>query len=66
MNQFFASGAQSIRASALASVFPVNIQGWELTECLKSGSGLLRRERESPRFQFHKEIAVEAYIFISH
>ena len=28
MSQFFTSGSQSIRASASASVFPVNIQGW--------------------------------------
>ena len=28
MSQFFASGGQSIRASASASVLPMNIQGW--------------------------------------
>ena len=28
MSQFFASGGQSTRASALASDFPVSIQGW--------------------------------------
>ena len=28
MNQLFASGGQSIRASTSASVLPVNIQGW--------------------------------------
>ena len=28
MNQFFASGGQSIRASASASVLPMNIQDW--------------------------------------
>ena len=28
MSQFFASGGQSIGASVLASVLPVNIQGW--------------------------------------
>ena len=28
MSQFFASGGQSIGASALASVLPMNIQGW--------------------------------------
>ena len=28
MSQFFASGGQSIGASASASVFPMNIQGW--------------------------------------
>ena len=28
MSQFFTSGGQSIRASASASVFPMNIQGW--------------------------------------
>ena len=30
MRQFFISGGQSIRASALASVLPMNIQGWFL------------------------------------
>ena len=30
MSQFFASGGQSIGASALASVLPMNIQGWSL------------------------------------
>ena len=28
MSQFFKSGGQSIRASASASVLPINIQGW--------------------------------------
>ena len=28
MNRLFTSGGQSIEASALASVFPMNIQGW--------------------------------------
>ena len=28
MSQFFASGGQSIRASASASVLPMNVQGW--------------------------------------
>ena len=28
MSQFFASGGQSIGASAIASVLPMNIQGW--------------------------------------
>ena len=30
MSQFFASGGQSIRVSASASVLPMNIQGWFL------------------------------------
>ena len=30
VSQFFASGGQNIGASALASVFPMNIQGWFL------------------------------------
>ena len=30
MTQLFASGGQSIGASALASVLPMNIQGWSL------------------------------------
>ena len=39
MSQLFASGSQSIGASALASILPVNIQGWflsQLTSLLKS------------------------------
>ena len=31
MNQFFASGGQSIKVSASASVLPMNIQGWFLS-----------------------------------
>ena len=37
MSQFFASGSQSIRASASASVLPMNIQDWcpfALTGCI--------------------------------
>ena len=33
MSQFFTSGSQSIRASALASVLPMNIQCWFPLEC---------------------------------
>ena len=38
MSQFFASGGQSVGASASASVLPINIQGWfplELTDLLE-------------------------------
>ena len=46
MSQFFASGGQSIGASTLASVLPMNIQGWfplELTGLISLMSkGLLR------------------------
>ena len=41
MSQFFASGSQSIGASASASVFPVNIQDWfSLVSHFKSISSL--------------------------
>ena len=45
MSQLFASGGQSIGASASASVLPMNIQGWfslELTDLISLQSkGLL-------------------------
>ena len=45
MSQLFTSGGQSIEASALASVFPVNIQGWfplGLTGLILKSKGLSR------------------------
>ena len=45
MRQFFASGGQSIGASASASVFPMNIQGWfplRLTSLILQSKGLSR------------------------
>ena len=45
MSQFFASGGQSIRASASASVLPVNIQDWfhlGLTRLILQSKGLSR------------------------
>ena len=46
MSQFFASGGQSIGASASASVLPVNLQGWfplELTSSISLQSKELSR-----------------------
>ena len=45
MSRLFASGGQSIGASALASVLPVNIQGWfplGLTRLILQSKGLTR------------------------
>ena len=45
MSQFFTSGGQSIRASASASVLPINIQGWfplGLTHLILQSKGLSR------------------------
>ena len=45
MSQFFASGSQSIRVSASASVLPMHIQGWfplGLTGLILQSRGLLR------------------------
>ena len=53
MNQFFASGGQSIRASA--SVLPMNIQGWfplGLTGLISLQSkGLSRASSPAPQFE---------------
>ena len=45
VSQFFTSGGQSIRASASASVFPINIQDWfplGWTGCILQSKGLSR------------------------
>ena len=40
MSQLFTSGGQSIGASALASVFPVNVQGTGIVKFIETGNGL--------------------------
>ena len=45
MNQLFASGGQSIRASASASVLPMNIQGWWMISFRIDWSDLLASQR---------------------
>ena len=57
MSQLFASGGQSIRVSALASVLPVNIQGWfslRLTGWISLQSKGLSRVFSSTTVQKHQ------------
>ena len=57
MSQFFASGGQSIGASASASVLPINIQGWfplELTDWMSLFSKRLSRVFSSTRVWQHQ------------
>ena len=54
MNQFFASGGQSVRVSASASVLPMNIQGWfpfGLTGWISLQSKRLSRVSPTPKFK---------------
>ena len=57
MNQFFTSGGQSIRASASASVLPMNIQDWfpvGLTGCISLQSKGLSRVFSNMTVQKHQ------------
>ena len=65
MSQFFASGGQSIGVSALASVFPMNIQYWFPSGCTSWISLLskLTRQESSPTPQF-KNINSSALSFL--
>ena len=57
MNQFFASGGQSIGASASASVFPMNIQDWfplRLTGLISLQSKGLSRVFSNTTIQKHQ------------
>ena len=51
MNWFFASGGQNIAASASATVFPINIQGW-LPLGLTGLISMLSKGKSSPAPQF--------------
>ena len=64
MSQFFASGGQSIRASALTSVLPMNIQDW-FPLGLTGGSPFCPRDSQesSPTPQF-KSINSSAQSFL--
>ena len=62
MSQFFASGGQSIRASASASVLPVNIQDWFLlgwTGCISLQSKVLSRVFSSTTVQKHQFFSIQ-------
>ena len=64
MNQFFASDGQRIRASASASVLPLNIQGWSPLGCTGWISCSPRDSQESsPTLQF-KSINSSALSFL--
>ena len=61
MSQFFAPGSQSIRASALASVLPMNIQdrfplGW--TGLISLQSKGLSRSSPTPQFKNFNSLAL--------
>ena len=61
MSQFFVSGAQSIRASAPASVLPMNIKGWfplELTGLISLLSKELSGIFPAPQFKSINSLAV--------
>ena len=55
MSQFFTSGGQSIRASASASIFPMNIQDWSLCSP--------RDSQESPPTSQFKSINLQRSTF---
>ena len=64
MSQFLASGGQSIEMSALASVLPVNTQGWfpfRLTVLIALQSKGLSRVFSTPQF---KSINSSAFSFL--
>ena len=66
MSQFFASGGQSIRASASASVLPVNIQDWFLlgwTGCISLQSKVLSRVFSSTTVQKHQFFGAQLSLY---
>ena len=62
MSQLFVSGGQSIGASALASVFPMYIQGWFLLE-LTGSISLLSKGQLSIRNYMRKNPLLSARIY---
>ena len=71
MSQFFASGGQSIGASASASVLPLNIQDWfplGLTGLISLQSRRLSRVFSNTTVQKHQKLPHHSWIFqyISH
>ena len=68
MSQFFASGGQSIGASSLASVLPMNIQGWfplGLTCLLSLLSKGLSRVFSSTTVQKHQFFSIQPFSLIN-
>ena len=67
MSWLFPSGGQSIRASALASVLPMNIQGWfplGLTGLISLLSKRLSRAFSSTKFQKHQILQCSAFFMV--
>ena len=68
MSQLFASGDQSIRASASTLVFPMNIQGWfplGLTSLISLQSKGLSRVFSSTTVQKHQFFSVQPSLWSS-
>ena len=67
MSQFFASGGQSIRSSASASVLPMNIQDWflfRLTGWISLQSKGLSRVFSNTTIQKHQFLCAQLSLFI--
>ena len=67
-SQFFASGCQSIGASASASVLPMNIQGWfllGLTGLISLLSKGLSRVLSSPTVQKHRFFSTQPCLWFN-
>ena len=66
MSQFFTSGGQSIRVSALASVLPMNIQGWfplRLTNLICLQSKGLSRAFSNAAIQRHQFFSAQVALW---
>ena len=65
MSQLFASGGQSIGASASVSVLPVNIQGWFplITGLISLLSKVLSRVFSSTTIQNHQIFSFQPYLW---
>ena len=69
MRQFFASGGQSIGASALASVLPMNIQDWfplGLTSLISLQSRDSQESSPTPQFKSISSLVLSFIIQLSH
>ena len=64
MSQFFTSDGQSIRASASASVLPINIQGWFLSDWLVLSPFSPKDSQESSPTPQFKSINSSAFSFL--
>ena len=69
MSQFFASGGQSIRASALASVLPMNVQDWFLSGLTglisMQSKGLSRVLEHYINMEKHPKLLIQKHEWIS-